>query len=267
MVLAITPAALPAQAIAQPSAQAPGAGHCLPASIIRRSDLVVLGIYGGGGRRVAYRLDGSRRGAEVIAVAGHLARPTVLIITAYESAIWDLSGLTGQPVAAVYLAGFRAQGVVGLAPGTPVAFRQTAGNNGPHPGAADNPCPDLRRASARPAAMSMAIRIRRYFGKWPTAFYGSNAPFSFRIGGGLVPPYAAAPDIAAVRSEVPPIPGDAAMRQEVERSDRSRAFHEARERRGRRLLYLRWNGRGDVTTVETESFGEDHWRERMSSDG
>lgn len=263
----VAPVTIPAQPSAsQPAARGPAPGACLPARVIRGSDLVVLGIYGGGGRRIAYRFDGSRQAADMVAVAGRLSKRTVLIITAYEPTIWDLSGLTGRPVAGVYLAGHYAQGVVGLAPATPVAFRQAATYRGPYPGAADNPCPDLHRAYDRPTAMSTAIRIRQFFGKWPTAFYGSYAPFSFRIGGGPLPPYAAAPEPAAVRSQFPLIPGDADMRRQAEGYDTSVRLHQESELRGRRLLHLRWSRSGAVSTVETERFGEDRWREQISRD-
>jgi hypothetical protein len=112
--------------------------------------------------------------------------------------------------------------------------------------------------------MSAAIRIRRAFGKWPTDFYGSSSAFSFRIGSGPVPPYAEVPDIGAIRAEGPVILGDAKIQSSFARRNRDlsadeRAFREEErnaERKGRRLLHIRWNKRGEVTSVEREIGGD-----------
>jgi hypothetical protein len=234
--------------------------------------MIVLGMYGGSAAPTPYLLPKTRKPADVVAVAGHLTRPTILILVAYEPTIWDLSGVTGRSVSAVYVSGFHSQGVTGVGSNVRIAFRHSQDGNGPDPLSAGNPCPDLRWPYGRPEAMRTAIRIRREFGKWPTDFYGSYAPLSFGIGTGSVPPYARVPDPADVRAEGPLVLGDARIQayvasfnRELSASDKAERDEERRaERRGRRLLHMRWNKDGDVIVTERELFGADQWRERIS---
>ena len=192
-----------------PNASSPAAGACVPQELIDRSDLVLLGMYGGSGTYTPYVLPRTREAAEVVAVAGRLSRPTFLVLAAYDSTIWDLSGLTGQPVTGIYVSSFRGQGVTGVGPDVPIVFRRSQADNRPDPASAHSPCPDLRWPYSRPKAMSAAIRIFRAFGKWPSEYYGSYHPFSFTIGEGPVPTYERIPGPAVVRGEGPLVLGDA----------------------------------------------------------
>ena len=246
--------------------------RCLPDLLVRRSDIVMLGMYGGGGVPMPYMLPGSSKPANVVAVAGRMTRPTMLVLTAYEATVWDLSALAGQPITAVYASGFRTQGVTGLPLDVPVVLRHWS--PGGASGSRADPCPDLRWSVRQYQAMSSAIDIRRAFGKWPTDFHGSYSPMSFVIGQARLPFYAAIPDPAAVRTEGIMTFGGPEMQRlygpparilpSVERES-AEARRQA-ELDGRRLLHVRSDRRGNVVQVEPELFGADRWREQTSRD-
>lgn len=238
---------------------------CLPKALVEHSDIVMLGMYGGSGTAAPYVLPGSNKQADVVAVGGRIGRPTILILAAYEATVWDLSALKDQPLAAVYASGFYPQGVVGTSAEVPVIFRHRASNRGSTDVAA-GPCPDLGWPYERPAAMSAAIRVFRSFGKWPSDFYGSYAPFSFLIGNGELPPHAIVPDPTTIRTEGSTSATGFTKQEPGPVGAPANPAFRLGEVRGRRLFHMRWTDRGDVVEVEPELFGEDRYREQISRD-
>lgn len=247
-------------------------GNCLPREWVQSADLILLGMHGGGGTDTALVLPNTRNSADVVGVAGRLARPAILLLAAYRSTVWDLSEVNG-PIKAVYVSGYYSQGVTGIGSDVPLVFRRSANVGGPNPDVQNSPCPDLRHPSSRPEAMIAAIRIRRAFGKWPSAYYGSYEPFSFRIGAGPLPPYPRVPRIQEIRADGIARLGDDKMQRRFEANNRplsadkkaELAEERRRERQGRRLLHIRWDRHGKIVAVEKELFGGDTWREQTSA--
>lgn len=244
-------------------------GPCMPPELTAGTEIVMLGMYGGTSVTSPYRLDERRQQAQVVAVAGGEGMPVILILSAYEPTIWDLSQLPAGRIRAVYANGFYPQAVSGLAESVPIIFR-TAQVVGPGDTGPPDPCPRLYWPYGPKVASWAAARVRAAFGDHAIRFYGSYAPFSFDIDGRPLPKWPSVPALETIRAEAPvlvvdPVKDSYAGTRARWASEARRPRETIRELAGRRLLQIRWRANGDLAGIETESFGLDHGLERIST--
>lgn len=150
-------------------AQAEARTSCLPAAALKNAKIVSLSVYESNGPSMPFNLTGSNRSTlHSLAVTGRVAGPVVLVVSAYEPVLWDLSAVSDQ-VKGVVASGYYPQAVTGISSKVPVRFSSTVGS------VSDlDTCGRIRYAYERTDDIQrQADEIIRGVGGHPWRFYGA----------------------------------------------------------------------------------------------
>jgi hypothetical protein len=239
--LALTQAAAPAAVVAPapPAAASARALSCLPAGITKGAKVVALSVYSASsGRAMPFLLAGSNNYAvHTLTVTGRTNDPVILVVSAYEPLLWDLSQVSGR-VKAVVASGYYPQAVRGIPADTPVRFSSMVGNfNG------SETCARIHYAYDETGEIqTQAADIKRAIGVYPRIFYGNYSADRLDLDGpGNGAP--GTPDLSDIRTAVPLIteddPASMAKMKMVPTDDG-----------GPKLRIVEWNDAGKIVRDE-----------------
>lgn len=241
---AVGTAAVPSVVEAAVPVAATSSLSCLPPGITHGAKVVALSAYQSSeGRTMPFMLAGSNNyTVHVLTVTGKEKGPIVLVVSAYEPILWDLSQVSDR-VRAVVASGYYPQAVKGLEPDVPVRFSSSIGKfNGAetcaHVGYAYKGTDDIQK---------VATDIKRAIGVYPRIFYGAYSTSQLDVDG--PGKGAAGDDFSDIRTAVPLITADdpsskAQMKYLPSAEDTSND--------DRRLRTVEWNDVGEVVRDEGE---------------
>ena len=122
---------------------------CLPAGLKLSSKTRVLAVSSYRGPSLGWRIGTGEQNAGLVQVAVNSpGRPVLLVLSAYESTVWQIGWTEGTEIAGVAVTGYHAQAVAGLPPSVPVAVNDRNRNID---------CPHFAGASSRNSAEAAAI--------------------------------------------------------------------------------------------------------------
>lgn len=182
-------------------------------------------------------LAGSRHPVHMLSVTGKESGPIVLVVSAYEPILWDLSAVSDR-VKAVVASGYYPQAVRGITPGTPVRFASSVGKF-----EGSETCAHVRYSYDRADDIkSVADDIKKAIGVHPRAFYGNYSTSSFDVDG-LVEGPQSGEGFSDIRAGVPLITAD-----DPASSARMKALPPSNGERRPRVV--EWNSVGKVIRDE-----------------
>lgn len=153
---------------------------CLPASIAKDRDIVVLSMNGGGGANVPFAIGESGQAAKLVTVSGGSGRDVVLVLAAQNATLWDLRGIKAGRIKAVVAHGAAEQAIVGVGKDVQTEFASQvdlARRFGSESCGVIPASPDLRQLR------EMTIQIRKRFGRSPDRLYAGIQPVAFDLDG------------------------------------------------------------------------------------
>ena len=156
------------------------AASCLSAETLRGAEVVLLDQYGGRGAVPTIELAGRRHLTHMVKVESSVTgKPMVLVVSAYEPTIWDVSSVSPDRLRAIVAYGFYPPGITGRSPTTLVRFGELASN------------PDWRGSvGCKPINLAFSgsgqvsrypDEIRRIFGVGPSRYFGGYDPAGFNV--------------------------------------------------------------------------------------
>lgn len=183
--------------------------------------IVVLSMYGGKGATPPYTLSGADKQSKVVSVTGSGTGDVTLVLSAYDSTIWDLRAVKSR-VKAVLVSGYYSQGVAGLKPGVDVTYAIQRQQDGRTLEQSQVPCSVPMIHDDMYKIQQQAKAIRDMAGKGPRRWYGGYSPTSFDIDGGNAIATPSVPPVSSVRSDsaiqtTGMMPGNEGLRQMVSR--------------------------------------------------
>jgi hypothetical protein len=164
-----------------------GNGHepdnrCLP-EVGTRYDIVMLSQNGKDTPRTSSTLetDGPSTGHTV--VTGDPGRPVVLMLSSYESVIWDLSNIRRDRLMGVVTSGYEAQGIQGVPKDVPVAMSHKVVRKGWTTNEW-SPCAETWNALSGKEARTAAVAVGAAMGRLPSELFSVDSTGSFDLSGG-----------------------------------------------------------------------------------
>jgi hypothetical protein len=172
---------------------------CLPPSLVRGAEIVLLDQHGGRGATSNLNLADSRHPTHVVSVeAGSSGKPVVLIVSAYEPTVWDVSAVDSSRLRAVVAYGFYPPAVTGNAPTTAVRFG-ALGRGGDWLGSPG--CDPIDLAFSGTGQVGQySDQVKSVFGVGPSQYFGGFDPSGYDLDTGGLP--SARP---TVRANVEPV--------------------------------------------------------------
>lgn len=147
-----------------------------------KGDLVILSMYGGKGAPAPYAIDSDSNGAHAVSVTGTGSGKITLVLTAYESTVWDLSAIKDR-VAGVMAYGNSPQAISGLPASIPATFMHILGNKD---ASTQRNCHVSQVYEGMYHIKEQAQQVREITGVQPRRWYGAYSPIAFNVDGGTL---------------------------------------------------------------------------------
>ena len=156
------------------------ADSCLSADTLPGADVVLLDQYGGRGATPAVELADSRHPTHMVKVeSSESGKPMVLVVSAYEPTIWDVSSVSPDRLRAVVAYGYYPPGITGRSPATLVRFGKLAPNTDWRGSVG---CKSISLAYSGTGQVGRySNEILRVFGVSPSRYYGGYDPAGFNV--------------------------------------------------------------------------------------
>jgi hypothetical protein len=155
---------------------APVLTSCLSAELAKGASIFALGSYGAQTDASAEVNSDNHKIGQIDLYAAESGPPLILIVSAYDPVIWDVSGVPPNRIRAVLATGYYDQMVTGLPKSVPV---RTNSYSTP-----DARCGRFSHAYKGGIELDELVRtVQLIFGRNPDGFQGSYRPMSFTIDG------------------------------------------------------------------------------------
>lgn len=172
----------------------PTGDTCLPASIARDRDIVILSAGRGGGGSVPFAIGETSDPATLVSVTGGSGRDVVLVLSGGSPVLWDIRGVARGRIKAVLAHGSSPQAVIGATDGIQTEFLDSRSRIAAAMGSS---CSAIMRAGDLGDLRSTQKSILARFGVTPTRLYASSSPAALDIDGATV----TAPDKVDVKPQ------------------------------------------------------------------